>query len=122
MQSLEKLLRDAIVHGQPRTHRPWKKILIVVEGIYRLVACNTPLTIFSTVWALRHWPHWTVRRISLVALKIYKYRSNSTQKSLYFCRYLFWLKKEHLLFGIEKLLNLVRIVAILFPGCLHFSG
>lgn len=35
MQSLEKLLRDAIVHGQPRTHRPWKKILILVEGIYR---------------------------------------------------------------------------------------
>ncbi|XP_076156420.1 serine palmitoyltransferase 2 isoform X1 [Alosa pseudoharengus] len=35
MQSLEKLLRDAIIHGQPRTHRPWKKILIVVEGIYR---------------------------------------------------------------------------------------
>lgn len=35
MQSLEKLLRDAIAHGQPRTHRPWKKILIVVEGIYR---------------------------------------------------------------------------------------
>lgn len=35
MQSLEKLLREAIVHGQPRTHRPWKKILIVVEGIYR---------------------------------------------------------------------------------------
>eukprot|EP00064_Thunnus_orientalis_P011242 superscaffoldBa00001605_g11272 len=36
MQSLEKLLRDAIVHGQPRTHRPWKKILIVVEGIYSM--------------------------------------------------------------------------------------
>lgn len=35
MQSLEKQLRDAIVHGQPRTHRPWKKILILVEGIYR---------------------------------------------------------------------------------------
>lgn len=35
MQSLEKLLRDAIIHGQPRTHRPWKKILILVEGIYR---------------------------------------------------------------------------------------
>lgn len=35
MQSLEKLLRDAIVNGQPRTHRPWKKILILVEGIYR---------------------------------------------------------------------------------------
>ncbi|XP_068110571.1 serine palmitoyltransferase 2 [Hyperolius riggenbachi] len=36
MQSLEKLLRDAIVNGQPRTHRPWKKILIVVEGIYSM--------------------------------------------------------------------------------------
>ncbi|XP_046872786.1 serine palmitoyltransferase 2 [Hypomesus transpacificus] len=36
MQSLEKLLRDAIVHGQPRTHRPWKKILIMVEGIYSM--------------------------------------------------------------------------------------
>uniref|UniRef100_A0A8C7FLV0 Serine palmitoyltransferase, long chain base subunit 2b n=1 Tax=Oncorhynchus kisutch TaxID=8019 RepID=A0A8C7FLV0_ONCKI len=35
MVSLEKLLRDAIVHGQPRTRRPWKKILILVEGIYR---------------------------------------------------------------------------------------
>ncbi|CAB1335589.1 unnamed protein product [Coregonus sp. 'balchen'] len=29
MVSLEKMLRDAIVHGQPRTHRPWKKILIL---------------------------------------------------------------------------------------------
>ncbi|XP_062378428.1 serine palmitoyltransferase 2 isoform X2 [Sardina pilchardus] len=36
MQSLEKLLRDAIIHGQPRTRRPWKKILIVVEGIYSM--------------------------------------------------------------------------------------
>ncbi|KAG7247112.1 hypothetical protein CRUP_016919, partial [Coryphaenoides rupestris] len=36
MVSLEKMLRDAIVHGQPRTHRPWKKILIVVEGIYSM--------------------------------------------------------------------------------------
>ncbi|XP_042194227.1 serine palmitoyltransferase 2 [Callorhinchus milii] len=36
MQSLEKLLKDAIVHGQPRTRRPWKKILIVVEGIYSM--------------------------------------------------------------------------------------
>ncbi|MEQ2189603.1 Serine palmitoyltransferase 2, partial [Goodea atripinnis] len=44
MQSLEKLLRDAIVHGQPRTHRPWKKILIVVEGIYRYVTISVLLT------------------------------------------------------------------------------
>ncbi|XP_042327031.1 serine palmitoyltransferase 2 [Sceloporus undulatus] len=36
MQSLEKLLKDAIVYGQPRTHRPWKKILIIVEGIYSM--------------------------------------------------------------------------------------
>nr|XP_045372903.1 serine palmitoyltransferase 3 isoform X2 [Camelus bactrianus] len=34
MQSLEKLLRDAVIYGQPRTHRAWKKILILVEGIY----------------------------------------------------------------------------------------
>lgn len=36
MASLEKLLRDAIVYGQPRTHRPWRKILIIVEGIYSM--------------------------------------------------------------------------------------
>ncbi|XP_071498905.1 serine palmitoyltransferase 2-like [Diadema antillarum] len=36
MESLEKLLRKAIVDGQPRTHRPWKKILIIVEGIYSM--------------------------------------------------------------------------------------
>ena len=26
----------AISQGQPRTHRPWKKILIVVEGLYSM--------------------------------------------------------------------------------------
>ncbi|XP_069624880.1 serine palmitoyltransferase 3-like isoform X3 [Ranitomeya imitator] len=36
MQNLEKLLREAVVHGQPRTHRAWKKILIIVEGIYSM--------------------------------------------------------------------------------------
>ncbi|KAK5908263.1 hypothetical protein CgunFtcFv8_016337 [Champsocephalus gunnari] len=36
MQSLEKLLREAVCSGQPRTHRPWKKILIMVEGIYSM--------------------------------------------------------------------------------------
>ncbi|XP_066451734.1 serine palmitoyltransferase 3-like isoform X2 [Eleutherodactylus coqui] len=36
MKNLEKLLRDAVVRGQPRTHRAWKKILIVVEGIYSM--------------------------------------------------------------------------------------
>lgn len=36
MQSLEKLLRDAIIYGQPRTRRAWRKILILVEGIYSM--------------------------------------------------------------------------------------
>ncbi|XP_072032151.1 serine palmitoyltransferase 2-like isoform X1 [Amphiura filiformis] len=36
MQSLESKLRRAVIEGQPRTHRPWKKILIVVEGVYSM--------------------------------------------------------------------------------------
>ncbi|XP_073528317.1 serine palmitoyltransferase 3-like isoform X1 [Phyllobates terribilis] len=36
MGNLEKLLREAIVRGQPRTRRAWKKILIIVEGIYSM--------------------------------------------------------------------------------------
>jgi len=35
MEDLERKLKQAVVHGQPRTHRPWKKILLVVEGVYR---------------------------------------------------------------------------------------
>ncbi|KAI9175806.1 serine palmitoyltransferase component [Blastocladiella emersonii ATCC 22665] len=34
--SLERALRDAISQGQPRTHRPWKKIIVVVEGLYSM--------------------------------------------------------------------------------------
>ena len=32
----------AVIEGQPRTRRPWKKILIVVEGIYSMegTACK----------------------------------------------------------------------------------
>ncbi|KAF9371539.1 serine palmitoyltransferase component, partial [Mortierella sp. AD011] len=33
---LEAVLRDAISQGQPRTHRPWKKILLIVEGLYSM--------------------------------------------------------------------------------------
>jgi len=29
-------VRKAIIDGQPRTHRPWNKVLIVVEGIYSM--------------------------------------------------------------------------------------
>uniref|UniRef100_A0ABI0NTE8 Serine palmitoyltransferase long chain base subunit 3 n=1 Tax=Bos taurus TaxID=9913 RepID=A0ABI0NTE8_BOVIN len=36
VQSLEKLLRDAVIYGQPRTRRAWRKILILVEGIYSM--------------------------------------------------------------------------------------
>jgi serine palmitoyltransferase len=33
---LEQVLREAISEGQPRTHRAWKKIIVVVEGIYSM--------------------------------------------------------------------------------------
>lgn len=32
----DQVLREAVVMGMPRTRRPWKKILIVVEGIYSM--------------------------------------------------------------------------------------
>lgn len=35
-QHLEEVLREAIAEGQPRTHRPWKKIIVVIEGIYSM--------------------------------------------------------------------------------------
>ncbi|KAK3375294.1 pyridoxal phosphate-dependent transferase [Podospora didyma] len=36
MADLERQLREAIAQGQPRTHRPWKKILVAVEGLYSM--------------------------------------------------------------------------------------
>lgn len=44
MKHLEEKLREAISQGQPRTHRPWKKILVVVEGLYSMegTMCNLP--------------------------------------------------------------------------------
>jgi serine palmitoyltransferase len=41
---LERVLREAISQGQPRTHRPWKKILVVVEGLYSMegTMCDLP--------------------------------------------------------------------------------
>jgi serine palmitoyltransferase len=44
MKDLERLLRDLITQGQPRTHRPWKKILVAVEGLYSMegTMCNLP--------------------------------------------------------------------------------
>ncbi|KAL9250606.1 Long chain base biosynthesis protein 2a-like protein [Drosera capensis] len=42
--NLEKVLREHIADGQPRTHRPWKKIIVVVEGIYSMEGelCKLP--------------------------------------------------------------------------------
>jgi len=34
--NLEEILREAIVLGQPRTRRPWRKIMVIVEGIYSM--------------------------------------------------------------------------------------
>ncbi|KAK6201476.1 palmitoyl transferase [Scheffersomyces amazonensis] len=36
MNDLEKLIRTQIAQGQPKTHRPWKKIIIAVEGLYSM--------------------------------------------------------------------------------------
>ncbi|KAI8835108.1 pyridoxal phosphate-dependent transferase [Chytridium lagenaria] len=43
-KDLEKVLRKAISEGQPRSGRPWKKILVVVEGLYSMEGnlCNLP--------------------------------------------------------------------------------
>ena len=44
MTDLEALLKECISQGQPRTHRPWKKIFLVVEGLYSMEGsiCNLP--------------------------------------------------------------------------------
>ena len=44
MHDLEEKLREVISQGQPRTHRPWKKILVVVEGLYSMegTMCDLP--------------------------------------------------------------------------------
>lgn len=41
---LEKVVKQSIVEGQPRLNRPWKRILIIVEGIYSMEGeiCRLP--------------------------------------------------------------------------------
>jgi serine palmitoyltransferase len=41
-KDLERVLRSAIAEGQPRSHRQWRRILVVVEGIYSMegAICN----------------------------------------------------------------------------------
>uniref|UniRef100_A0A0K2T0M8 serine C-palmitoyltransferase n=1 Tax=Lepeophtheirus salmonis TaxID=72036 RepID=A0A0K2T0M8_LEPSM len=36
VDNLDKIIRQAIIRGHPRTRRPWKKILIMVEGVYSM--------------------------------------------------------------------------------------
>ncbi|KZP24590.1 PLP-dependent transferase [Athelia psychrophila] len=36
MHALEALLREVVSQGQPKTHRHWKKILVIVEGLYSM--------------------------------------------------------------------------------------
>jgi serine palmitoyltransferase len=36
IRKLESLLREVISQGQPKTHRPWKKILVIVEGLFSM--------------------------------------------------------------------------------------
>lgn len=43
MESLEKKLREGIVEGQPRTHSPWRKVFIFVEGVYSMEGSIVPL-------------------------------------------------------------------------------
>ncbi|KAL4952963.1 pyridoxal phosphate-dependent transferase [Aspergillus filifer] len=44
MTSLEEKLRHSIAQGQPRTHRPWRKIMVTVEGLFSMegAMCNLP--------------------------------------------------------------------------------
>ncbi|ONK58588.1 uncharacterized protein A4U43_C09F14610 [Asparagus officinalis] len=41
---LEVVLREQVAAGQPQTHKPWKKILVIVEGIYSMEGefCRLP--------------------------------------------------------------------------------
>lgn len=43
MRDLEQLVRECISQGQPRTHRPWKKIVVVLEGLFSMEGTIVPL-------------------------------------------------------------------------------
>lgn len=45
MEALESLLREVISQGQPKTHRPWKKILLIVEGLFSMEGTMTNLPV-----------------------------------------------------------------------------
>lgn len=47
MRDLERLLRNAVTRGQPRTHRPWQRIIVAVEGIYSMEGEVSPMHIIA---------------------------------------------------------------------------
>lgn len=44
---MEKTIRNAIVYGNPKTKKPFSRMLIIVEGIYSMEGsiCNLPAVI-----------------------------------------------------------------------------
>ena len=72
--ALEAVLRASIAEGQPRTHRPWRKILVVVEGIYSMegeVGELAPIVAVCKKYKVRHssrtW--WSVPMASVGACR-----------------------------------------------------
>jgi serine palmitoyltransferase len=47
INALEKIIRESISQGQSKSHRPWKKIFVCVEGLYSMEGtyCNLPALI-----------------------------------------------------------------------------
>ena len=43
MDSLRRVLRKSIAEGQPRSGRPWRSVMVVVEGIYSMEGEMCPL-------------------------------------------------------------------------------
>lgn len=43
------MIRTSIIEGQPKTHRPWTKIVILVEGIYSMEGDLCPLKEFVQI-------------------------------------------------------------------------
>lgn len=48
MSDLERVLADAVVYGRPRSRRPFSKIFIIVEGIYRRVRVTLSLIVLAS--------------------------------------------------------------------------
>ena len=73
MSALEALLREVISQGQPRTHRPWKKIVIIVEGLYSM---EGSLVNLPALLQLK-------RRYKVSILACWRVRSDDSQFYLY---------------------------------------